>query len=127
MRWLLSSKQGGKVLYGGKTLDPPPFGRRTFVLPTIVEINNEAEIVQTETFAPILYVMKYRTIDEAIALHNAVPQGLSSGIFTDSVAEAEKFLSFKGSDCGIANVNVGTSGCGNRRRLRRRKGNWRRA
>jgi len=103
-------KQGGKVLYGGKALDPPPFARRTFVLPTIVEIKNEAEIVQTETFAPILYVMKYRTIDEAIALHNAVPQGLSSGIFTDSVAEAEKFLSFKGSDCGIANVNVGTSG-----------------
>jgi aldehyde dehydrogenase (NAD+) len=66
--------------------------------------------VQTETFAPILYVMKYRTIDEAIALHNAVPQGLSSGIFTDSVAEAERFMSFKGSDCGLANVNVGTSG-----------------
>ena len=103
-------QQGGTVLYGGKALDPPPFGRRTFVLPTIVEIRNDAEIVQTETFAPILYVMKYRTIDEAIALHNAVPQGLSSGIFTDSVAEAEKFLSFKGSDCGIANVNVGTSG-----------------
>jgi aldehyde dehydrogenase (NAD+) len=103
-------KQGGTVLYGGKALDPPPFGRRTFVLPTIVEISNDAEIVQTETFAPILYVMKYRTIDEAIALHNAVPQGLSSGIFTDSMAEAEKFLSFKGSDCGLANVNVGTSG-----------------
>jgi aldehyde dehydrogenase (NAD+) len=103
-------KQGGKVLYGGKALDPPPFGRRTFVQPTIVETRNDAEIVQTETFAPILYVMKYRTIDEALALHNAVPQGLSSGIFTDSVAEAEKFLSFKGSDCGIANVNVGTSG-----------------
>jgi aldehyde dehydrogenase (NAD+) len=103
-------QQGGTVLYGGKALDPPPFGRRTFVLPTIVEIRNDAEIVQTETFAPILYVMKYRTIDEAIALHNAVPQGLSSGIFTDSVAEAERFLSFKGSDCGIANVNVGTSG-----------------
>ncbi len=103
-------QQGGTVLYGGKALDPPPFGRRTFVLPTIVEIRNDAAIVQTETFAPILYVMKYRTIDEAIALHNAVPQGLSSGIFTDSVAEAEKFISFKGSDCGIANVNVGTSG-----------------
>ena len=103
-------QQGGKVLYGGKVLDPPPFGRRTFVLPTIVEISNDAEIVQTETFAPILYVMKYRNIDEAIALHNAVPQGLSSGIFTDSMAEAEKFLSFKGSDCGLANVNVGTSG-----------------
>jgi len=103
-------QQCGKVLYGGKALDPPPFGRRTFVLPTIVEIRNDAAIVQNETFAPILYVMKYRTIDEAIALHNAVPQGLSSGIFTDSMAEAEKFLSHKGSDCGIANVNVGTSG-----------------
>jgi len=105
-----AQKQGGKVLYGGKALDPTPFGRRTFVLPTIVEIRNDAEIVQNETFAPILYMMKYRTIDEAIALHNAVPQGLSSGIFTDSVAEAEKFMSFRGSDCGIANVNVGTSG-----------------
>ena len=105
-----ADQQGGTVLYGGKALDPPPFGRRTFVLPTIVEIRNHAEIVQTETFAPILYVMKYRTIDEAIAFHNAVPQGLSSGIFTDSMAEAEKFLSFKGSDCGLANVNVGTSG-----------------
>ena len=103
-------KQGGTVLYGGKVMDPPPFGRRTFVLPAIVEIRNDAEIVQTETFAPILYVMKYRSIDEAIALHNAVPQGLSSGIFTDSMAEAEKFLSYKGSDCGLANVNVGTSG-----------------
>jgi aldehyde dehydrogenase (NAD+) len=102
-------QQGGKILYGGKVIDPP-FGRRTFVLPTIVEMHNDAEIVQTETFAPILYVMKYRMIDEAIALHNGVPQGLSSGIFTDSMAEAEKFLSFRGSDCGIANVNVGTSG-----------------
>ena len=105
-----AGKQGGTVLYGGKVLDPPPFGRRTFVLPAIVEIRNDAEIVQTETFAPILYVMKYRSIDEAIALQNAVPQGLSSGIFTDSMAEAEKFLSYKGSDCGLANVNVGTSG-----------------
>jgi len=103
-------REGGKVLYGGRVLDPPPFGRRTFVLPTIVEIRNDAEIVQAETFAPILYVMKYRTIDEAIAMHNAVPQGLSSGVFTDSLAEAEKFLGYRGSDCGIANVNVGTSG-----------------
>ena len=102
-------KQGGKLLYGGKTLKPP-FGRRTFVLPTIIEIKNEAAIVQKETFAPILYVMKYRKLEEALAMHNDVPQGLSSGIFTDSVAEAEVFLSFKGSDCGIANVNVGTSG-----------------
>ncbi len=102
-------KQGGKVLYGGKVMKPP-FGRRTFVLPTIVEIANEAPIVQQETFAPILYVMKYRKLADAIRLHNDVPQGLSSAIYTDSVAEAEAFLSFKGSDCGIANVNIGTSG-----------------
>jgi L-aminoadipate-semialdehyde dehydrogenase len=102
-------EQGGKVLYGGKVLEPP-FGRRTFVQPTIVEIGNDAEIVQNETFAPILYVMKYGTLQEALSLHNSVPQGLSSAIFTDSMAEAEAFLSFKGSDCGIANVNVGTSG-----------------
>jgi len=101
--------QGGKVLYGAKTLKPP-LGRRTFVLPTIIEIQNEAEIVQHETFAPILYVMKYKKLTDALAMHNGVPQGLSSGIFTDSVAEAEAFLSYQGSDCGIANVNIGTSG-----------------
>ncbi len=101
-------KEGGKILFGGKVLSP--FGARTFVQPTIVEIDNSAEIVQTETFAPILYVMKYKTIDEAVALHNDVPQGLSSAIYTDSVAEGERFLSFKGSDCGIANINIGTSG-----------------
>jgi aldehyde dehydrogenase (NAD+) len=102
-------QQGGKILYGGKVLDPP-FGRRTFVLPTIVQIANDAPIVQTETFAPILYVMKYRSFEEAIAMHNGVPQGLSSGVFSDSVAEAEAFVSYRGSDCGIANINVGTSG-----------------
>ena len=101
--------QGGKVLYGAKVLTPP-FGRRTFVLPTIIAIENSAEIVQNETFAPILYVMKYRKIEEAFRLHNDVPQGLSSGIYSDSVAEAEAFLSYLGSDCGIANVNIGTSG-----------------
>ncbi len=101
-------KQGGKIVCGGKVLKP--FGARTFVQPTIVEIDNSAEIVQTETFAPILYVMKYKTIDQAMALHNDVPQGLSSGIYTDSVAEGERFLSYKGSDCGIANINIGTSG-----------------
>jgi aldehyde dehydrogenase (NAD+) len=101
--------QGGKVLYGAKVLKPP-FGRRTFLLPTIIEIQNEAEIVQNETFAPILYVMKYKKLAQAFAMHNGVPQGLSSGIFTDSVAEAEAFLSYQGSDCGIANVNIGTSG-----------------
>jgi aldehyde dehydrogenase (NAD+) len=102
-------EQGGKVLYGAKVLKPP-FGRRTFVLPTIIEIANEAQIVQTETFAPVLYVMKYRQLEDAIRLHNDVPQGLSSAIYTDSVAEAEAFLCYRGSDCGIANVNIGTSG-----------------
>jgi len=104
-----AKEQGGRVVYGARVLDPPT-GRRTFVLPTIIEIANEAEIVQTETFAPILYVMKYDRLDQAIAMHNGVPQGLSSAIYTDSVAEAEAFLSFGGSDCGIANVNIGTSG-----------------
>jgi aldehyde dehydrogenase (NAD+) len=104
-----AKKQGGKVLYGAKVLTPP-FGRRTFVLPTIIAIKNEAQIVQTETFAPILYLMKYRKIEDALRMHNDVPQGLSSAIYTDSVAEAEAFLSYKGSDCGIANVNIGTSG-----------------
>lgn len=103
-------QQGGRILYGGKALTPPPFGRRTFVLPTVVELRNDAPIVQQETFAPIVYVMKYKRLEDALRLHNDVPQGLSSGIFTDSVAEAEAFLSWKGSDCGIANVNVGTSG-----------------
>ncbi|MFH1845008.1 MAG: aldehyde dehydrogenase family protein [bacterium] len=104
-----AKEQGGKVLCGGKALKPP-FGRRTFVLPTIIEIENSAEIVQNETFAPVLYVMKYKQLDQAFATHNDVPQGLSSAIYTDSVAEAESFLSFLGSDCGIANVNIGTSG-----------------
>ncbi|MFO7653033.1 MAG: aldehyde dehydrogenase family protein [Candidatus Krumholzibacteriia bacterium] len=102
------AEQGGKILYGGKALKP--FGARTFVQPTVVELENSAPIVQTETFAPILYVMKYRTLDEAVALHNGVPQGLSSSVYTDSMLEAERFIGFEGSDCGIANVNIGTSG-----------------
>ncbi len=102
-------EQGGKVIYGGKVLRKKGCAR-TFVQPTIIEIANKSKIVQTETFAPILYVMKYSTIDQAIRMHNDVPQGLSSAIYTDSVAEAEKFYSYAGSDCGIANVNIGTSG-----------------
>jgi aldehyde dehydrogenase (NAD+) len=101
-------EQGGKILHGGKVLKP--FGAATFVEPAVVEIENRAPIVQTETFAPIVYVMKYRKLDEALAMHNGVPQGLSSSIYTDSMAEAETFLSYLGSDCGIANVNIGTSG-----------------
>lgn len=79
--------------------------------PTLVcDVKNDWDIVQEETFAPILYVMSYRTLDEAIALHNGVPQGLSSALFTQNLKNAERFLSACGSDCGIANINIGTSG-----------------
>jgi aldehyde dehydrogenase (NAD+) len=98
--------EGGKLLTGGKRIDRPGH----FVEPAIVEAENHWDIVQTETFAPILYLMTFRSIDEAVALHNAVPQGLSSSIFTNDLRRAERFLSAAGSDCGIANVNIGTSG-----------------
>jgi aldehyde dehydrogenase (NAD+) len=99
--------QGGEVIAGG--------GRRTdiglqFVEPTIIRMPAQTAIVKEETFAPILYLLEYDTIEEAIRIHNDVPQGLSSAIFTDSLREAERFLSTAGSDCGIANVNIGTSG-----------------
>jgi len=98
---------GGKVETGGAAIE----GKGHFVLPTIITgLANDAEVVQTETFAPILYVMKINSLDEAIALQNAVPQGLSSSIFTTNLKAAEAFLSTAGSDCGIANVNIGTSG-----------------
>ncbi len=98
---------GGKVETGGAAIDRPG----NFVLPAIVTgLSNEADIVQHETFAPILYVMKYRDLAEAIHLQNDVPQGLSSSIFTQNLKAAEAFLSAAGSDCGIANVNIGTSG-----------------
>jgi aldehyde dehydrogenase (NAD+) len=99
---------GGKVLTGGKALTDRP---GNFVLPTIVAgLKNSDEVVQTETFAPILYVMPFKSVDEAFHAHNGVPQGLSSAIFTQNVKAAEAFLSSAGSDCGIANVNIGTSG-----------------
>ncbi len=103
-----AQEQDGNVLYGGKVLRP--YGTATFVQPTIIEIDNKAPIVQSETFAPIVYVMKYKRFDQAIKMHNDVPQGLSSAVYTDSVGEGEKFLSYMGSDCGIANINIGTSG-----------------
>jgi len=99
-------KQGGEILTGGKPLDRPGH----FVEPTIVRIAADAEIVSQETFAPILYVISYRELEEAIAIQNGVEQGLSSAVFTESMREAETFLSPVGSDCGIANVNIGTSG-----------------
>jgi aldehyde dehydrogenase (NAD+) len=99
--------QGGKILTGGKMR--PDLGPN-FVEPTIVKMPAQTEIVHQETFAPILYLLEYQELEEAIRIHNAVPQGLSSAIFTDSVRKAEAFLSARGSDCGIANVNIGTSG-----------------
>jgi aldehyde dehydrogenase (NAD+) len=98
---------GGELVCGGKPLE----GRGFFVEPTIVHnARNEWPVVQRETFAPILYVMRYRELAEAIAMQNAVPQGLSSAMFTGSLRSAEAFLSASGSDCGIANINIGTSG-----------------
>jgi aldehyde dehydrogenase (NAD+) len=102
-------KAGGKVHGGGRVTHGVPRGG-CYVRPAIVEMPAQAPIVCEETFAPILYVMGYDTLDEAIAIHNSVPQGLSSAIFTTDVREAETFLSPAGSDCGIANVNIGTSG-----------------
>ncbi len=98
--------QGGKILAGGKVLDRPGF----FVEPTLVEAIPHMPITCEETFAPILYIFEFDQLEEAIALHNAVPQGLSSAIFTLNLRSAERFLSVDGSDCGIANVNIGTSG-----------------
>ena len=98
---------GGTVRTGGNAIE----GKGNFVLPTIITgVENSDEVVQTETFAPILYVMPFKTLDEAIDMQNAVPQGLSSAIFTNNLRAAEQFLSASGSDCGIANVNIGTSG-----------------
>jgi aldehyde dehydrogenase (NAD+) len=98
--------QGGEILCGGRRLERPGY----FVEPTIVRARPDMPIVGRETFAPILYALTYRTLDEAIAIHNGVEQGLSSAIFTEGLREAERFLSAEGSDCGIANVNIGTSG-----------------
>jgi aldehyde dehydrogenase (NAD+) len=103
-------EQGGTVLVPGGVLDGAGYEGGCYVKPAIAEVTNDMEIVQHETFAPILYIMKYDTIDEAIALQNGVVQGLSSAIMTNNLREAELFLSAAGSDCGIANVNIGTSG-----------------
>ena len=101
-----AKSNGGKILYGGNKKSR----KGTFVEPTIIDADNDWDVVQEETFAPILYVMKFKELDDAIKMHNDVPQGLSSAIFTLNVKNAETFLSSVGSDCGIANVNIGTSG-----------------
>ena len=103
-------KEGGKILFGGTLLEGEKFISGNYVVPALVEVENNYKIVQAETFAPILYMIKYKTIEDAIALNNEVPQGLSSSIFSINIREAGKFLSESGSDCGIANVNCGTSG-----------------
>lgn len=99
-------QEGASVLYGGRVLDGPGY----FVEPTIVRARHDWSVVRRETFAPILYVMTYRTLDDAIRMQNDVPQGLSSALFTNDLRHSEQFLSAVGSDCGIANVNLGTSG-----------------
>ncbi|WP_372472989.1 aldehyde dehydrogenase family protein [Capnocytophaga sp. ARDL2] len=102
--------EGGNVIVEGGVLEGEGYESGCYVKPCIIEAKNHFEIVQEETFAPILYVMKYNNIEEAIDMQNDVPQGLSSSIFTTNMREAELFLSHAGSDCGIANVNIGTSG-----------------
>lgn len=101
-----AKSEGAEVLTGGEVIE----GKGNFVQPTVIRAKNDFEAVQTETFAPILYIMSYSKIEDAIAMQNDVRQGLSSAIFTNNVQNAEKFLSAAGSDCGIANVNIGTSG-----------------
>ena len=97
---------GGEVLYGGSSIE----GKGHYVTPAIVKVENEWAIVQEETFAPILYIITYEDLEDAIRMHNDVPQGLSSAMFTLNIRHAEQFLSSIGSDCGIANINIGTSG-----------------
>jgi len=96
--------EGGEVIYGGRKL------QGCFVEPAIVKSRHDMPVVREEIFAPILHVIEFETLDDAIAWHNEVPQGLSSAVFTNSLRAAEIFLSARGSDCGIANVNIGTSG-----------------
>jgi aldehyde dehydrogenase (NAD+) len=103
-------KQGGTVLYGGEVLSGGIFDTGTYVTPCICEVQHDYPLVREEIFAPILFMIPYDTLEEAVSYHNEVPQGLSSAIFTNDLQESEFFLSHMGSDCGIANVNIGTSG-----------------
>ena len=103
--------EGGNVLVEGGVIEGEGYESGCYVKPAIIEAKNDFEIVQSETFAPVLYLMKYSgDVENAIDMQNGVAQGLSSAIMTNEMKEAEKFLSYAGSDCGIANVNIGTSG-----------------
>ncbi len=106
----IALQEGGCLIYGGEHIEVKQLENGSFVTPAIIEVENHYNIVQKETFAPILYIIEYDEFHEALALHNNVPQGLSSSIFTNSIQHQEQFLSVMGSDCGIANVNIGTSG-----------------
>ncbi len=106
----MAEAQGGRIAFGGKRVAPAGLEGGHYVQPTIIEADRHLAVMGEETFAPILYVVAYDTIEEAIQIHNGVDQGLSSAIFTDSLRYSEAFLSHEGSDCGIANVNIGTSG-----------------
>jgi aldehyde dehydrogenase (NAD+) len=101
-------EQGGKIIYGGDVLEGHPSA--FYVRPALAEVENHMQIVQDETFAPLLYLIRYQNFDEALRLQNDVPQGLSSAVFTRDFQQSEKFLSHEGSDCGLANINIGTSG-----------------
>jgi aldehyde dehydrogenase (NAD+) len=103
-------KQGGKMLYGGEVLTGKGYENGLYITPAIAEVENHYAIVQDETFAPLLYVMKYKAFEDALHMHNDVPQGLSSAIFSNNMREVNAFISEIGSDCGIANANIGTSG-----------------
>ncbi len=105
-----AKSEGGKVIFGGTKANIPGNAGGHYVVPAIIEADDSMEIVKKETFAPILYVFKYRDFDDALKIHNSVPQGLSSAIFTDDIHEEGRFLSAHGSDCGLINVNTSTSG-----------------
>jgi aldehyde dehydrogenase (NAD+) len=107
---VLAQQQGGTVLTGGERVLSQRYPDAFYVRPAIVQMPGQSEIVREETFGPLLYALSYRELDTAIALHNAVEQGLSSCIFTNDLREAELFMCARGSDCGIANVNIGPSG-----------------
>jgi len=107
---LVTAKKQGGIVHGGERVEGGVPAGGIYVRPALVEIDAKAPILQQETFAPILYFSRYDTLDQAIAIHNGVPQGLSSAILTSEVCEAEQFCSAAGSDCGIVNVNIGTSG-----------------
>jgi aldehyde dehydrogenase (NAD+) len=109
-RALENARAQGGTVWGGERLFEAQYPNAYYVRPALVQFSSQTEIVRTETFAPILYVMPYKTFEDALKMHNDVPQGLSSSIFTNDVCEAEIFLSSRGSDCGISNVNIGPSG-----------------